>query len=218
MAKPKRSIEGRLLAAQVAIHNALDDAELQGYLAEYGYDQAKLAVGQALYETALKAQQTQKVEYGDQYDATDNVHRLWEEANGAYMRYTKVARIALRDQRGTMSKLGLRGRRKRAIAGWLVQARQFYGNLLTEEQLLERMSEFGITQAKLEMSQAQVDEVEQAYRVQGQERGAAQDATQARDAALDALSQWMSDFIAIARLALEERPQYLEKLGVSERS
>jgi hypothetical protein len=46
----------------------------------------------------------------------------------------------------------------------------------------------------------------------------AQDATQARDAALDALDAWMSDFIAIARLALEERPQYMEKLGVVEPS
>ncbi len=35
MTRTERSIEERLLAAQVTIHNALDDVELQDYLAEY---------------------------------------------------------------------------------------------------------------------------------------------------------------------------------------
>ncbi len=218
MAKPKHSIQDRLLAAQVAIHNALDDESLQGYLADFGYTQAKLEAGKALYETALAAQQTQQSEYGDQYDATDNVNRLWEEANKVYMRYVKVARIALRDWRGALSKLDLHGQRKRAIAGWIIQARQFYGSLLADADMMASMAEFGTTQAKLEAGKAQVDGVEEAHRIQGKERGEAQIATQARDAAMDALDQWVSDFIAIARLALEDEPQALEKLGIVEPS
>ncbi len=218
MTKPRRSIEERLLAAQVAIHNALDDVELQGYLAEYSYGQAKLEAGQALYQATLDAQQVQQAEYGDQYDATDELNRLWEEANTAYMHYVKVARIALRDQRGVMSRLDLNGRRKRATAGWIIQARKFYEGMLADDDLLAQMAEFSITQAKLEAGKAQVDAVEQANRVQGKERGEAQDATLARDVALDALDAWMSDFIAISRLALEERPQFLEKLGIVEPS
>ncbi len=218
MVRPSHSIEDRLLAAQIAIHNALDDVELQDYLAKYSYGRAKLEAGQALYEAVQRTQQVQKAKYGDQYDATDTMNRLWKDANKVYMRYVKVARIALRDQQGAMSKLSLRGQRKRTIAGWLVQARQFYSNLLAEAELLAQMAEYGITQAKLEAGQAQVDDVEQAHHVQKQKRGQAQAATQARDATLDALSQWVSDFISIARLALQERPQYLEKLGVVVRS
>ena len=63
-----------------------------------------------------------------------------------------------------------------------------------------------------------VQAVAEANAVQEKEKGEAQEATKLRDAALDDLDQWMSDFIAIARLALEERPQYLEKLGVVEPS
>ncbi len=218
MTRTGRSIEDRLLAAQIAIHNALDDESLQSYLTPYSYDREKLEAGRALYEATLEAQKIQQAEYGDQYDATDRLNRLWEEANAAYMHYVKVARVAFRDQRGVMSRLDLHGRRKRATAGWIVQTRQFYEGLLADDDLLARMAEFSITQAKLEAGRAQVDAVEEANRVQAKERGEAQDATLARDVALDALDAWMSDFIAIARLALEERPQYLEKLGGVERS
>ncbi len=67
-------------------------------------------------------------------------------------------------------------------------------------------------------SDDQLGSTGEAHRIQGKERGDAQIATQARDAAMDALDQWVSDFIAIARLALEEEPQALEKMGVVEAS
>ncbi len=50
------------------------------------------------------------------------------------------------------------------------------------------------------------------------QKGEAQNATQIRDKAIDELSDWLSDFIAIARIALEAEPQLLESLGVLERN
>lgn len=43
-----------------------------------------------------------------------------------------------------------------------------------------------------------------------------QAATQARDEALDDLQEWMGDFVSIARIALEDQPQYIEMLGIVE--
>lgn len=40
-------------------------------------------------------------------------------------------------------------------------------------------------------------------------KDAAQEATRARDAALNALTRWMRDFLAIMRVALADQPQRL---------
>ena len=51
-----------------------------------------------------------------------------------------------------------------------------------------------------------VGEVSKAHRLQDMEVGEAQDATKQRDAKLDELNEWMSDFRAIARIAPEDHP------------
>ena len=81
-----------------------------------------------------------------------------------------------------------------------------------------RWGKFGVTAEKLAAGQAQVDGVEALAAAQKKETGEAQQATQKRDVALEALDGWMSDFVAIARIALEENPQWLEKMGVLARS
>jgi hypothetical protein len=207
-------INERLVAAQVALDNAQSDPILQEALANFGYDAERLEEGRALLDAAQAAQEAMAVEHGDQYEATDALQAAFDAANTTYMQHLKVARIALQDQRGAARALALTGRRKRTIPGWLDQARQFYDNALGDEAILTALGRFGITPEALAAAQAEVGAVGTANSAQEREKGEAQDATEARDQAMDALDRWMSDFRAIARVALEERPQQLEKLGI----
>ena len=119
--------------------------------------------------------------------------------------------MALRDDRGAAQKLDLAGR-KRTRAGWLLQAQQFYANALTDSAIVEQLAAYGITQERLAEGQRQVAAVAAGNVARRSQQGAARQATATRDAALAALQRWMRDFVAIARVALADQPQLLEKL------
>jgi hypothetical protein len=206
------------LAAQVAISNAISDTEVKPLLAVYGYDDTRLNEGKTLLDTANQLQQTQQKEYGDQFEATEALNQVREQADSEYMRSIKIGRVALKSHHALVQKLDINGTRKKSLSGWLAQAKQFYLNALTDATVIEKMTAFGITLEKLETGKTLIEETETANAAREKEKGEAQQATLERDKATDELDEWMSDFISIARIALEEKPQLLEKLGIVEPS
>lgn len=130
----------------------------------------------------------------------------------------KVARVAFKRHSGVAVQLDLSGTRQKSLFGWLAQANQFYQNVLSDKAILFQLKEFGTTEQKLKAGWAELAAVERANLLQEQEKGAAQAATQARDAALDELQDWLSDYWAIAKVALEDNPQLLEGMGILVRS
>lgn len=161
---------------------------------------------------------SQEREYSEQYEATDRINKSFELAGKEYMKHLKLARVALEGNRGIEVKLGLKGPREKATGKWLVQGRQFYENALADALILGKLSSYGVTLENLQAGLALVNEVERLYRSRERERGEAQDSTVLHDELFEKLDSWYSDFVKVARIALEERPQLIEKLGILERS
>ena len=130
------------------------------------------------------------------------------------MKHLKVALLAIVKEPGPVNALELAGARSRTLSGWLIQAKAFYTNALNDPSILEALGKYMITEAKLKIGQKLVLECETKYSKQLKEKGEAQDATGIRDKAMDELDEWMSEFTGIARIDLEENPQYLEMLGI----
>jgi hypothetical protein len=214
MSTTHTGIEARLALAQIAIANAIADPDLSAALAAYGYTTERLKEGSKLRERAHTLHQRRIIEYGNLLAASDAHEQAQRQAQDSYMRQVKVARIALKNNRGALQKLSLVGVRKRAQFGWLAQAQQFYANALSEPEILARLNAFGISQAQLASSQSQLNLVAASHATRQQRKGAAQDATHQRDLAIAALHSWMGDFVKVARVALQDRPQLLEKIGV----
>jgi hypothetical protein len=218
MVTTKKTIAEKLLSAQVAIDNAISNDEIKALLADYGYDETRLAEGKLLLDNVNQLQQTQQKEYGDQFEATNALNSIWNNAYNEYMRFVKISRVALKNELAISQKLGLNGTRKETLSGWLGQAKQFYLNGLSDSTVLSKLSSFGITQAKLEAGKILVDETEAKNAIQEKEKGEAQQATVERDKVADQLFEWLADFIVIARIALESKPQLLEILGIAKLS
>ncbi len=207
-------IDEKLLFAQNAITNSLNNQEIKSGLVEYRYDEVRLKLGKALYDKAYVLQAKQVKEYGDQYNATDSLNEGRALANKVYTKHLKLARIALEDNRGAGESLLLSGKRKESLSGWLKQARIFYTNALKSPEVMKETAEVGLTKEALTQGKIQVLEVESRLSDQLQEMGEAQNATEERDEAFEELQEWMSKFIKICRIAFEEKSQYLEMLGI----
>ncbi|MGB5913954.1 MAG: hypothetical protein WBG63_03760 [Phormidesmis sp.] len=213
-----RSIDNLLSEAQLAIENALNNPKVLAYLSDFGYTSARIQQGKKLYNIAAAAQLAQATEAGEQISTTATLNEAWEIAKKTYIRFVKVARVAFKRDSGVSTQLDLSGSRKRTLSGWMAQATQFHKNALANKEILKALAEFGITKQKLEAGLKEVDALESANLMQEKEKGEAQAATQTRDAALDELQDWLSDYLAIAKVALEEDPQLLEGLGVLQRA
>lgn len=209
-----KEIEQLTLKAGIAINNSLQNLKLQEMLDEYGYTTEKLTEGKSLLQHTIELDNVQAKEYGEQYQATNDLLDKKDAANKSYIKFIKIARIAMPEEPAAWQALALWGERKESVPGWLAQAKQFYTNLSGNHNWLQKMAVYGITNEKLAEGEALVTQVEEALNTQKKEMGEAQEATRLRGEAVDILKAWYSDFIAIARIALEDKPQYLEMLGI----
>jgi hypothetical protein len=218
MPRSPRRIEEEIELAEIAISNTLADRELYAVLAPCGYDTARLREGSALCEKARASQQQQKGEYGELRAANKALDTARQQVWASYIRHIEMARVAFKDDLAVRDKLGLPAARKDRQASWLEQARQFYSYALSDPAILGPLSRLGITEEVLEESQRQLATVLEQNATRWRRKGAARDATIARDQARAELAAWLRDFVKVARIVCKGQPQLLDKLGIPPRA
>ena len=201
--------------AAMVLTNAREHPEIAAALDAFGYDAATLQAGQALLDTARDLYDAQIKEYGEQHAATQAFLDASGRADKAYAAHRRLAKIAFKGDAQRQTDLHLNDRKPRPFNSWYQQARHFYTALLADTEAQTQLARYKVT---LEALQTALSDVEQAFTLkssQEQEKGEAQEATQQRDAAIDALDEWLSDFKVVARIALEDTPQLLEALNLA---
>ncbi|MDR2121420.1 MAG: hypothetical protein LBP64_11195 [Tannerella sp.] len=211
--KKYQAIATKLHNVESGISGARNNPEILERMNRYGYTTERIAEGEKLLNAARQSVALHAEEYGDQYVATGELGLLWSEAYADYMITLKVVRVAFRKQPGKLQEFNATGRRNRSLSGWLNDARVLYTNLQTSE-ALNVMSAYGYTVERLKQEQQKVEDVAALYAKRLGETGEAQQSTKDRDKIIDDLSDWYSDFRAIARIALYDKPQLLESLGI----
>jgi hypothetical protein len=209
----RKKIAEQLLDAQVAIDNALGSEGVLAELGRFGYDQAALQGGRALYEEAVRMANRQRAAYGKQHQATVTFRAARREAHRVYRRALWFARLVMRSNKEACTALALNGRREHAFPAWVDQVVAFYDNLAANEDLLARMTGLGYDGARLAQERALVQAAVEANAAQEDRKVEAREATARRDEALAALEAWMDGYRAVACAALVERPHWLDVLG-----
>ncbi len=207
-------IAKKLHTIENGILGAINNPEIKAMMEKYGYTQQRLEEGRSLLDKSLKLMTVHVKRYSDQYIATDTVSKQQESAYASYMVVLKIVRVAFKGNVELLNRFNATGIRSKSLSGWLREARILYTNLLKSQEELAVMEKFGITPERLEKDLKAVNMVEELNSKQLEKIGEAQQSTLARDETFDALFNWYSDFRAIARIALYNKPQLLEVLGI----
>lgn len=210
----KTNLDERLMRIHVALENCLREP-LSGKLAGRGFTAEKINEILDLYHRVVELKKVQEEAYHRQYQSTEALNLRFDEARQNYQRYRTLAQVALADQPSTLKALQLSGPTLRSLSGFVAQARQFYLPVLQNPQLGDKLLETGLTRPELEQEIPRLEELEQLNIRQEYEKKAAQDATQQKDERLAELNRRMADLYKVARVALEDDPQFLEILGLN---
>jgi coenzyme F420-reducing hydrogenase delta subunit len=210
---------GKVIAQKVhQIQNSLSGAknhpEVLAMLSQYGYDEAKIAEGQSKLDLVKELIDNHVNLYGDQYGAADLTSKTQEKAYAEYMIIVKLIRVAFKGNVNALKSYLVTGQRSRSLSGWLREAMVMYNNLLNNPHDLDILKKYGIDRDRIKNGSLQVQEISKLHSQQLEKKGEAQQSTVERDRAFDELTNWYSDFRAIARIALYAKPQLLEVLGI----
>jgi len=202
-----------LNTCRIRIDNSLDSPEIMEAVAKFNYDKAALQYGKSLLEKATALYHQKIREDNEQVTAGDEYDEIFAQAHGHYVDLVEVARIEFKNDPDTYRRLGLFGKRTRVFADWLPQVRHFYQEA-QDPQILKALGRWNIDKKRLEEGLALVDKTVAAHDTHIREQGEAQQITPERDAAIDVLYDWTDDYQTIAAIALKDKPQLLEKIGI----
>lgn len=198
---------------RVAFENTASQIQISTTMAEFGYDSETMLIGKALYDETRLAFNSNKTETDESIAAHAVFDSKRKELEDVYSSHRKKAKVVFRNDNVTADKLALTGTLPQAYIKWLETVRKFYTTALADTDIQTKLSKLKITTDDLNAANALIPEVEATRAAYLKEKGESQDATNLKDTAFAKLDNWMSEFYAVAKIAMEDNPQLLEALG-----
>lgn len=202
----------------ILFENLKTQAELKSELAEYGYDEEEVAKGKALYDKALAEYQKNIKEGQEETSAYQLFTQKIGEVSEIYSTDRKKARIIFKDQPDTLINLRLKGKPSQSIAGMLDDMKIFYTTIQQNESLLNPLKRLKISAEHIAQQIQKLTDTEKAYADYTREKGESQQATKDKNLAFSNMEKWVREFYAVAKIALEDKPQLLESISKFVRS
>ncbi|MCW3787038.1 hypothetical protein [Plebeiibacterium sediminum] len=197
---------------------SIREAEIRNAVSSYGYNQSRLNEGRRLWENLrllyIEAQDKAKLKRSCHAEKKS----MQKEIHKNYMKYLKLARIAFVDNIEAQESLMLLGVRARTYDKWFVQVSVFVNNLKSNSLYLKSMAEFGIKEKDLNGLKKQLVELnelsDKCVRVTAVVRMLND---KVKKETIE-VQQWVSSYLKVARIALEDNPEVLSLLGIMGKS
>ena len=198
---------------RVSFENVEKQKEIATIMAEFGYDKTLLTEGKTLLTKTRKAFDFNKKEDDETTEAYKNFTELKENLAKTYSLHRKKGKVIFRKEPTTLSKLVLTGSLPTAYLKWLETVKKFYTVASTDTDIQSKLVRLKITNDEINKTIQLITDLELARAEYLREKGESQDSTKSKDKVFGEIDDWMSEFYAVAKIALEDNPQLLESLG-----
>lgn len=166
-----------------------------------------------MYDKANELYLKNKKENADETTASLEYRKKLDELLEIYTNHRKRAKVVFRDQADTLKLLALSGSASRNRAGLLKEIEILYVNLNNNETLLNEVKIMKISAEDIKSQIQRLNDVQTAHANYLQEKGESQQATKDKNEAFAKLEKWVRNLYAVAKIALEDKPQLLEGIG-----
>jgi hypothetical protein len=200
--------------ADNSISSGINHGEIASALSKYFYDQPKMLEGKAIYDNVINLWKQNKTEHNEENVSYGEFDKQLSELAISYGSHRNNSKKFLRNDSMSKSRLKIDGSLPEAYLPYIEQCEEYYDELNSDPSLLAKLAPILITDIEVTEGIAQIDRVKQARKSYLTEKGEAENATIIKDNAMAELDAWMDDFMVIADIALEEKPQLKEIFGL----
>ncbi|CEN39113.1 hypothetical protein [Capnocytophaga cynodegmi] len=217
--KSKRTSELLYLEKYRLVFANYDEiSELKSELEEYGYDANRMNEGKQLYTKAQNLYDKNVQETSEAKEAYAIFEQAYEQLVKTYGKHRKAAKVALMHKMEVWETFSIKGETPRAYLLFIKGAKIFYNQAITHQEARPLLEKFKITDT---IAQEQLSAIENIISLRAKYEklsGESQQATQDKNRAFAEIDKWIREFYAVAKIALEDKPQLLEGIGISMRS
>lgn len=199
---------------EVILQNTINDENIFSKVSQFGYTMEKINEGIQLYQRAVELNQKSYLTRGEQQNKTEELYKALKTAQVTYQNLSKVAKAIFKNKEGYLVQIGLNKRMPTRIYDFISASYTLFDNALKIEEIKSELSKYGYNEAKLLSEREKLDRLNELYNLKAAAKGDAEQTTQEKYKAFEELNNWISQYIKIARVALNENKELLEKLGI----
>lgn len=203
---------GTLETYQIVLQNAENIPEIAETITEMGYDGESILEGKKILAEALNAYNKNRMNVNSTSAAYSIFSGNMKLLEGIYRVHRKKAKIVFKKDIMISQKLAIVGAIPLSYVKKLETIKKFYRVVSSEEEIQSELSRLKIIPEDISYAQTLIQELEASRISYLKEKGESQDATIIKDAAFAKMKNWMSEFYAVAKIALKDKPQILESL------
>ncbi len=208
------SIGNQLNRCRVAIQNTIKSPDILALVGAKGYPLSVMNEGQTFCNAANSAVNDATEKAGALSLGNQHAAESFAAAQNAFQDLAKTARAVFLRNAAVRSLLGLDQKMPRAAGDFTRAFNKLFNTGAYTPEIRAKLLAKGYTDAKLSLDRSKLSEWAFAVENQSACDGAAQEATVAQTTAIKALVDWVAEYLKIARVALKQQPQLLEKIGV----